>query len=59
MIFSLWNVRGLNKPFKQKKLRSFLQINKVDIIGCLETKIQATNAKKSSKFIWPGMEGIC
>lgn len=33
-------------PFKQKKLKSFLHKNKVDIVGCLETKMQSHNADR-------------
>ncbi|XP_070039255.1 uncharacterized protein [Nicotiana tomentosiformis] len=46
MILSSWNIIGLNKPFKQKELINFLLKNKVDMIGCLETKVKANNVKK-------------
>ncbi|XP_019248742.1 PREDICTED: uncharacterized protein LOC109228008 [Nicotiana attenuata] len=45
MIISTWNIRGLNKPYKQKELRNFLQKNKVDILGCLETRVKEKKAK--------------
>lgn len=35
-----WNVRGLNKPHKQKEFRHFLRKYKVDVIGCLETRVK-------------------
>ncbi|XP_019240505.1 PREDICTED: uncharacterized protein LOC109220492 [Nicotiana attenuata] len=44
MIISAWNIRGLNKPYKQKELRLFLQKNKVDILGRLETRVKKNKA---------------
>ncbi|XP_019248358.1 PREDICTED: uncharacterized protein LOC109227614 [Nicotiana attenuata] len=49
MIFCSWNIRGLNKPFKQKELKNFLFTNKVVLIGCLETKVKANKAEKVKK----------
>ncbi|XP_075108929.1 uncharacterized protein LOC142180761 [Nicotiana tabacum] len=46
MIISTWNIRGLNKPYKQKELKNFLQKNKIDILGCLETRVKEKKAKK-------------
>lgn len=46
MIFGSWNVRGLNKAFKQKELKSFMLKNKVVILGCLETKVRASSTER-------------
>ena len=35
-----WNVGGLNWPNKQEDLKLFLYLNKVGLIGLLETKIK-------------------
>ncbi|XP_074289006.1 uncharacterized protein LOC141614149 [Silene latifolia] len=44
MIISSWNIRGLNDPIKQMEVRSYLAINKVEVLGLLETRV------KSNKF---------
>ncbi|XP_075083356.1 uncharacterized protein LOC142167099 [Nicotiana tabacum] len=46
MIISSWNIRGINKPYKQKELKAFLFKNKITVLGCLETKVKTWNAKK-------------
>lgn len=43
-----WNIRGLNKPHKQKELRLFLRKYKVDVMGCLETRVKE---RKSARII--------
>lgn len=45
MIVSTWNIRGLNKPLKQKEIRAYLLKNKVDICGILETRVKKGNSK--------------
>lgn len=35
-----WNVRGMNKVYKQKETREFIKENKVNIIAIVEHKIQ-------------------
>lgn len=40
MIISTWNIRGINQPLKQKELRHFLQKNKVDVMGVVETRVK-------------------
>ncbi|KAK9723927.1 hypothetical protein RND81_05G034900 [Saponaria officinalis] len=35
-----WNVRGLNRVAKQSKIKWFMNKNKVDLFGLLETKIR-------------------
>lgn len=39
-----WNVRGCNKPFKQKEIKVFLQTNKVDVAALLETEVKKEKA---------------
>lgn len=45
MIIVTWNIRGLNKAHKQKELKNFLNVNKVDVMGCLETRIKQHKAQ--------------
>ncbi|KAH0707403.1 hypothetical protein KY290_011959 [Solanum tuberosum] len=46
MIIATWNVRGLNLPHKQKEVKLFLAKNKVEVFGCLETKVKAPKAQR-------------
>ncbi|XP_019240335.1 PREDICTED: uncharacterized protein LOC109220328 [Nicotiana attenuata] len=46
MIVSSWNIRGLNKPFKQIELKAFLFEHKIALLGCLETKIKPRSVTK-------------
>ncbi|XP_074352152.1 uncharacterized protein LOC141691301 [Apium graveolens] len=51
MRFASWNVRGLNKSPHQKELQNFVTMNKVGLMGVLETKVKAHNALVISKKI--------
>ncbi|KAJ8419338.1 LOW QUALITY PROTEIN: hypothetical protein Cgig2_024013 [Carnegiea gigantea] len=48
-----WNRRGLNWPNKQKDVHSFLQYNKVGMIGLLETKVKENNVEKVAGNAFP------
>ncbi|KAL9240966.1 hypothetical protein vseg_015129 [Gypsophila vaccaria] len=41
-----WNVRGLNCLAKQKEIKWFLQNNKVELFGLLETRFRSSNLNK-------------
>ncbi|KAK9756123.1 hypothetical protein RND81_01G075200 [Saponaria officinalis] len=41
-----WNVRGLNSLAKQKELKSFLHLNKIGLVGVLETNFCNMNFNK-------------
>ncbi|XP_070046216.1 uncharacterized protein [Nicotiana tomentosiformis] len=56
MIIAIWNIRGLNKPFKQKEFKLFLNKNKVDLIGCIETRVKEPKSKIILNKIVPGWE---
>lgn len=45
MIIAAWNIRRLKKVFKQKELKLFLNKNKIDLIGCIETKVKEPKSK--------------
>lgn len=47
----LWNVRGCNKPFKQKEIKLFLQKNKADVAVLLETRVKKEKAQKILKKV--------
>ncbi|KAK4706794.1 hypothetical protein R3W88_033644 [Solanum pinnatisectum] len=40
MIICTWNIRGLNQDHKYKELKLFLTKHKLDIFGCLETRVK-------------------
>ncbi|XP_074290639.1 uncharacterized protein LOC141617350 [Silene latifolia] len=46
MIITTWNIRGFNKPIKHSEVVHFLNENKVDLLGLLETRVKHTKAKK-------------
>lgn len=46
MILATWNIRGLNQAHKHKELQLFLKKNKVDVLGCLETKSRHIELRK-------------
>ncbi|XP_021745407.1 uncharacterized protein LOC110711338 [Chenopodium quinoa] len=57
MIYSVWNVRGLNDPGKVASVRRLLHSHSVDIVGLLETKIKLKNVltyqkKFGSSWLW-------
>ncbi|XP_074271245.1 uncharacterized protein LOC141595173 [Silene latifolia] len=43
MKVSSWNIRGCNDPLKLQEIKDFLWVNKLDILGVLETKIKQRN----------------
>ena len=51
-----WNIRGLNWPNKQEDVHTFLHINKVGLIGLLETKVKEKNADRVAKLAFPGWQ---
>ncbi|XP_019248332.1 PREDICTED: uncharacterized protein LOC109227587 [Nicotiana attenuata] len=51
MIVSTWNIRGLNKPFKQKELVLFLKKYKVEVMGLVETRVKENKAKRIAQKI--------
>ena len=52
MVF--WNVKGMNKRYKQKEIKLFLQNNKVTLAGLIETRFKEKNVKTILKGIAPG-----
>lgn len=48
MRLMLWNVRGCNRPFKQKEIKLSLLSNKVDVAVLLKTKVKKRKGSKNS-----------
>ena len=49
-----WYIRGLNWPNKQVDVNIYLQLNKVGLIGLLETKVKLNNVEKVAAKVFPG-----
>lgn len=56
MICATWNVRGMNDPFKTKEVRKFINSNKIDVCGLLETRVRSHTLVKSKRSL--GMSGV-
>ena len=54
MKWSFWNVRGMNKRYKQKEIKLLLQQNKASLAGLIETRVKEVNIKATFKAIAPG-----
>lgn len=44
---AFWNIRGLHEPNKQFALHRFLRVNKISLVGVLETKVRDVDKQKS------------
>ncbi|XP_019155207.1 PREDICTED: uncharacterized protein LOC109184888 [Ipomoea nil] len=53
MIAAIWNVRGINKPLKRRKILSFARQNHVSFFALLETRTTPTKLDKIIKGIFP------
>ncbi|KAJ8421769.1 hypothetical protein Cgig2_000946 [Carnegiea gigantea] len=51
-----WNVRGLNWPNKQEDVKIFLQLNKIGLVGLLETKIKRQKVETIASNIFRGWD---
>ena len=54
MNLGCWNIRGVNRPFKQQEIRSFISRNKISLLGILETRV---SVEKSDSIIRQLMRG--
>lgn len=59
MILSTRNVRGLNHPLKQKEVKLFLKKHKIDIVGCLETRVKEQKAAAILRKVGNGWNNCC
>lgn len=56
MIVAIWNVRGINKPLKRKKLSCFVRQHHISFFGLLETRLSTTKVDRIVKGIFPSEE---
>uniref|UniRef100_M1B958 Endonuclease/exonuclease/phosphatase n=1 Tax=Solanum tuberosum TaxID=4113 RepID=M1B958_SOLTU len=54
MKWVFWNVRGVNKRYKQKELKAYLQTNKISVAGLIETRVNEHNMTATLRGIAPG-----
>ena len=54
MRWTFWNVRGMNKRYKQKEIKKFLQNNKVSLAGLIETRVIENNTSATINSIATG-----
>ena len=51
-------MRGMNKRYKQKEIKLFLQNNKVSLAGLIETRVKEVNVKAIIKGIAQGWRSL-
>lgn len=52
--FVIWNVRGINNSHKQLDIKKFISMNKVGLVGLLETKVKAHNMGRLYQRVFVG-----
>jgi exonuclease III len=51
-----WNIRGLNKAFKQREIRKVIRLWKISILCLVETKVRQENMDRVISNTLPGWE---
>ncbi|XP_074307933.1 uncharacterized protein LOC141642861 [Silene latifolia] len=59
MKVSSWNIRGCNDPLKLQEITDFLWVNKLDILGVLETKIKQRNYGRIISSYFSNLGSCC
>ncbi|XP_019252764.1 PREDICTED: uncharacterized protein LOC109231560 [Nicotiana attenuata] len=54
MTWLIWNIRGLNKRYKQKDIKQYIKDKHIKLAGLVETKVKEGNAGKVISRIVPG-----
>lgn len=54
----VWNLKGINKPFKQKEVRRIIKRLKIDMICILGTRVHQDNANRIKNSIAPGWDFV-
>lgn len=54
MTLLVWNIREVNKNYKQKELRNYMKTKKIKFISLLETRVKQHRSERISKLIVPG-----
>lgn len=48
-----WNVRGVNKRYKQKELHNYIRNKSIKLADLMETRVKEHNSKRVIKAIVP------
>lgn len=54
MTWYTWNMRDINKSYKQKELKNYLKTVKIYLVGLVEIRVKQHNAMKILNNIAPG-----
>lgn len=58
MKIACWNIRGFNKPLKQKSVQAMVKLHNLDILCLLETKLDIAALDKFQRIRFTGMSCI-
>lgn len=58
MIWLFWNIRGVNKRYKQKELRNYIKAKKIKLAGIIETRVKEHKFQAISRNIIPRWEAL-
>ncbi|XP_075088499.1 uncharacterized protein LOC142170480 [Nicotiana tabacum] len=53
MTWLFWNVRGINKRYKQKELKQYLIDNQIRLVGLVETRVKENKAQSIATKVAP------
>lgn len=53
MTWLFWNIRGVNKGYKQKELKQYLKENHIKLTAFLETRVKENNAQCIASKVVP------
>ena len=54
MKLASWNIRGVNKPFKQQEVRSLVFSNNISLFGLNETRVHQDNCSRVAEALLKG-----
>lgn len=58
MNWVFWNIRCVSKRYKQKEVKVYIKVNKIKLVGLIETKVKEKNAQRIAKAIAPGWSAL-
>lgn len=53
MTWLFWNVRGINKRYKQKELKQYLRDKQIRLAGLVETRVKENKAQSIASKVTP------
>lgn len=58
MLVATRNIRGFNRPLKQKSVRTLVHNHKIDVFGILKSKLDKKDLSSLMKIDFPDMLAI-